>query len=166
MKNIKTVLIWITDILKIQQIPFQITGGLAARAYGATRPIEDIDIDIPEDTFTIVQKEVSKFIIYGPAQYKSNTWDLMLMTLDYQGQIIDLSGAYQTKIFNAETRQWQGLSEDLSKANLVDIFGIKLPVIPLNVLRTYKMALSRDVDIQDVQEINKRGDRDCDEKVR
>ncbi len=77
------------------------------------------------------------------------------MTLDYHGQIIDLSGAYQTKIFNAEAKQWQGLSEDLSKASLIDLFGVKLPVIPLNVLRTYKMALSRDVDIQDIQEINK-----------
>ena len=154
MQNIKKALIWITDILKKQQVPFQITGGLAARAYGATRPIEDIDIDIPEDTFTIVQKEVSKFITYEPAQYKSNTWDLMLMTLDYQGQIIDLSGAYQTKIFNAKTNQWQELSEDLSKACLIDIFGVKLPIIPLNILKTYKIALSRDVDIRDVLEIN------------
>jgi hypothetical protein len=153
-QHTKTALIWITDILKKQQIPFQITGGLAARAYGATRPIDDIDIDIPEDAFTIVQKEVLEFITYGPAQYKSNTWELMLMTLDYQGQIIDLSGAKYTKIFNAKTNQWQELANDLSKACIREILGITLPIIPLNILTTYKMALSRDVDIQDVQEIN------------
>jgi hypothetical protein len=31
------------------------------------------------------------FITYGPDQFKSKTWDLMLMTLNYQGQVIDLS---------------------------------------------------------------------------
>lgn len=48
MKNAKAALIWIADILKKQQIRFQISGGLAAIAYGANRPLADIDIDIPE----------------------------------------------------------------------------------------------------------------------
>ncbi|MBA2649581.1 MAG: GNAT family N-acetyltransferase [Legionella sp.] len=154
MQKIKEALVWITDILIKNQIPFQITGGLATHAYGATRPIADIDIDIPEDSFAIFQKEVSKFITYGLAHYKSESWDLMLMTLDYHGQIIDLSGAYKTKIFNAKTNQWQGITEDLSKACIKSIFEINLPVIPLNSLKTYKMALSRAVDVQDIQEIN------------
>lgn len=75
MSNLKAALIWITDILKKHSVPFQITGGLAARAYGATRPIIDIDIDIPEDKFDIIKNEVSSFITYGPDQFKSKTWD-------------------------------------------------------------------------------------------
>ncbi|KTD68221.1 hypothetical protein Lste_1379 [Legionella steelei] len=155
MQNIKAALIWITDILKKHHVLFQITGGLAARAYGATRPIEDIDIDIPEDKFDIIKNEVAGFITYGPDQFKSNTWDLLLMTLNYQGQVIDLSGAYQTKIFNGKTGLWQGLSEDLSKTHSKNILGLQLPVIPLDVLIAYKEALSREVDIIDIQEIAK-----------
>lgn len=37
MKDTKTALIWITGILKKHQIPFQISGGLAAIAYGASQ---------------------------------------------------------------------------------------------------------------------------------
>ena len=155
MQNIKVALVWITDILKKYHIPFQISGGLAARAYGATRPIEDIDIDIPEDKFDIIKNEVVRFITYGPDQFKSKTWDLLLMTLNYQGQIIDLSGAFHTKIFNRETGLWQVLSEDLSKAHPQNVLGLQLPVIPLNVLITYKKALSREVDIIDVEEIER-----------
>jgi len=155
MNNLKTALIWITDILKKHSVPFQITGGLAARAYGATRPIADIDIDIPEDKFDIIKNEVVSFITYGPDQFKSKTWDLLLMTLNYHGQVIDLSGAYRTKIFNGETGLWQLLAEDLSKAHPQNIFGLQLPVIPLDVLITYKKALSREVDIIDIQEIAK-----------
>ena len=66
MQNLKSALIWITDILKKHSVPFQITGGLAARAYGATRPIADIDIDIPEDKFDIIKNEVINFMALLP----------------------------------------------------------------------------------------------------
>src|SRR3990167_1336493 len=146
MKKIETTLIWITEILKKNQIPFQITGGLAARIYGATRPIADIDIDIPEDKFDIVKKEVEDFIIYGPAHFKSDKWDLLLMTLKFQGQLIDLGGAYHTKIFNQKTKSWQALREDLSQASSQNVFGLQLPVISKNSLIAYKKALSRPED--------------------
>jgi hypothetical protein len=153
MQNIKLALIWITDILKAHQIPFQITGGLAARAYGATRPIADIDIDMPEEKFDLVKNDVIDFITYGPGHFKSDKWDLLLMTLNYQGQVIDLSGAYHTKIFNEKTHLWVELSEDLSKVETKNVFGLPMPVIPKNILIAYKNALSRKEDIMDVKEI-------------
>lgn len=79
-KNTKAAFHWIVNILKKFNTPFQIAGGLAAIVYGANRPLEDIDIDIPEEYFSLIKEEVKDFIIYGPAQFKDETWDLMLMT--------------------------------------------------------------------------------------
>lgn len=155
--KISAALLWITNFLKNLDIPFQITGGLAAHSYGARRPIFDIDIDIPEDAFELVKNNVSEFIIFGPEQFKSTEWDLLLMTLDYHGQLIDLGGAYHTKIFNKNTQCWEALKEDLSKATIRNVLGLMLPVIPKNHLVTYKKTLSRPEDLADLQYISKKG---------
>src|SRR5262245_7462066 len=123
-RDTKAALVWITNILRKHNIPFQITGGLAARVYGGTRNIEDIDIDIRENTFDLFKNEVAEFIIFGPENFKSEKWNLLLMTLNYQGQDIDLGGAYQTQIFNASTKKWEALHEDLSKAKIKDVLGL------------------------------------------
>lgn len=153
LKHVKTTLIWITNILKKYQIPFQITGGLAARAYGATRPIADIDIDIPNDKFEIIKNEVARFITYGPAPFKSDKWDLLLMTLNYNGQEIDLSGVNQTKIFNEETNSWVELLADLSSAVICNVLELQLPVISKHSLIAYKRILVRPEDITDINEM-------------
>ncbi|MBS0358657.1 MAG: hypothetical protein JSS53_05260 [Proteobacteria bacterium] len=156
MQHAKSAIVWITNILEKLNIPFQIAGGLAARAYGSTRKLEDIDIDIPEDKFYLVKHEVSEFIVYGPERYKDEIWDVMLMTLNYNGQLIDLSGAYHTKIWNAKTKKWQELITDFSKAQIKNIFGIQLPVISCDELISYKKILSREVDIKDIEMIDKK----------
>ncbi len=153
MKDTKAALIWITDILTKHQIPFQITGGLAAIAYGAFRPLEDIDIDIPDDKFNLLEGEVRNYIVYGPTRFKSEKWDLLLMTLNYQGQDIDLSGADQTSIFDDKTNQWIKVIEDLPNATIKTVFELQLPVIPYEKLINYKKILSREVDLIDIQQL-------------
>jgi hypothetical protein len=151
MHNTKEALIWITNIIQKYKIPFQITGGLAVRAYGSTRQLADIDIEIPEDSFVKIQDEVSSYIIFGPEQYKSERWDLFLMTLIYNGQEIDLSGSYRTKIYSITDKIWITLSVDLSKANDVNLYGVSLPVIRRDDLIAYKKILARPVDLLDLE---------------
>ncbi len=146
-------LIWITTILQQANIPFQITGGLAARAYGATRELADIDIEIPEDRFIDLQDKVSDFVVREPYRDQEEPWDLLLMTLRYKNQDIDISGAYTTKILDKTTHQWVNCVADFSKSVTVNILGIDLPVIPLEDLLAYKKILSRDVDIIDINQI-------------
>lgn len=146
----KAALIWITDILVKLQIPFQIAGGLAANAYGSKRKLHDIDIDIPEEAFNALAKEVKEFIIYGPSHFKDEAWDLMLMTLNYQGQLIDLSGAHETKIFDKISGRWQHLDTDFSAVEIKDVFGLPLPIIAFDELLSYKKILARDVDLLDI----------------
>jgi len=153
MKNSKAALIWITEILKTHQVPFQITGGLAAMAYGATRPLADIDIDIPDAKFDVILTPVQPYVVYGPARFKSDQWDLLLMTLNYEGQEIDLSGADSTYVLNQQTQSWVQLIEDLTKAPIKNILGLELPVIPYESLVHYKKILAREVDLIDIEQM-------------
>jgi hypothetical protein len=155
MKNTQAALIWITDILKRHDVPFQIAGGFAACVYGGTRPLLDIDIDVPEEMFHLIQPAVADYITFGPAQFKSDKWDLLLMTLNYQDQEIDLGGAYKTKIFNSQRNEWQTLRVDFSEAVMHTVSGLELPIISRKELISYKKILARDVDLIDVAEIEK-----------
>jgi hypothetical protein len=142
-ENTKKAFHWIINILIKMNIPFQIAGGLAANLYGASRPLEDIDIDIPEKCFDLVKDEVKNLIVYGPDQFKDDAWDLMLITLNYNGQLIDLSGAFNTKIFNNKTLEWEMCHVDFSKTKIKNCFDLDVPVISKDELLFYKNIIAR-----------------------
>ncbi len=149
--NTKKALIWITNILKNHAICFQITGGLAARVYGSTRKLIDIDIDISEKDFEKIREEVKPFIIFGPSHFKSENWDLFLMTLNYDGQEIDLSAVENTRIYDNKNKIWVEIITDFSKVQYKDIDGLMLPVIEREALMAYKKILARPVDLLDLK---------------
>ncbi len=153
MKNTKEAFYWIVDILRMKNIPFHIAGGLAAKVYGAKRKLADIDIDVPDEMFERISSNVKDYIIYGPKQYKDDSWDLLLMTLNYKGQEIDIAGAYKAKLFNREKGEWELAKTDFSKDEQHTIFGFMVSVINKKELIEYKSKLKREVDIQDISEI-------------
>lgn len=149
----KQTLFWITTILQQHRIPFQIAGGLAAQAYGSIRPLIDIDIDIPEDDFKKIYQEVQPYITFGPTRFINDNWDLMLMTIRYHGQDVDISGAYSAKILDYTTSQWIKIDTDFSRTQSLIIEGQALPVIDYQALIAYKRLCNRPVDLQDIQEL-------------
>lgn len=151
--NAKEAFHWIVGILRKLDIPFQISGGLAANIYGAKRLLEDIDIDIPENCFSTLEAEVKDYIVREPAQLKDETWDLILMTLNYKEQLIDIGGAIHTKIHNKFTNEWLSISTDYSKVEIKPCFDIDVPVIPKNELLFYKKIIARSVDLIDIEKI-------------
>lgn len=154
-KPIQSALEWITDIIKKHDIPYQIAGGLAVRAYGSTRPLQDIDIDIPESDFVKIIDDVRDHITFGPDRFKSDVWDLYLMTLEYNGQEIDISGAHQAKILDKARCIWETISTDFSKVTYLNIDGLMLPVISRDELIRYKKILARPVDLLDLAYLEK-----------
>lgn len=155
-KNTEVAFRWIVNILNKLNVPFQIAGGLAANLYGANRQLEDIDIDIPDEFFLLIKEEAKDFITYGPTQFKDDTWDIMLMTLNYEGQLIDFSGALNTKIFNKSKQEWQTCHVDFAKAEIKKCFGLNIPVIPKDELLYYKKIIARPVDLIDIEQIESR----------
>ena len=77
MKDTKKALHWIVKLLTTNEIPFQILGGFAARAYGARRELADIDIEVPSVSFRKLCDLVKEHITQGPMIYKDDImeWD-------------------------------------------------------------------------------------------
>ena len=145
---------WIVNILHKHKIQFQISGGLAAKMYGATRPIADIDIEMSDDGFEKILLEVKEFVIFGPERYIDETFNVKLLTLEYKGQEIDLSGENGEKIFDKNSGKWVDNEIDFSTAVNMEVFGIEVPVISKEALIKYKSLIQRDVDWSDIKEIS------------
>ena len=153
MKNTEAAFLWIVGILQGHKIPFLITGGFAARLYGATRELADIDLEIPEDRFSELLPELKDYSKFGLNQYRDEEFDVLLLSLLYEGQDIDISGAYKTKIFDRDKKEWISTKSDFSKANPMIVYGIEVLVIEKNELIEYKKILARDVDKIDVEQM-------------
>jgi hypothetical protein len=153
-KNTGKAFKWIVSFLKKNNIPFQISGGFAARLYGSTRPLFDIDIDIPDNCFDKLIPFVKDYIVYGPKRFCDKSWDLLLMTLEYDNQKIDISGCNTIKLFNPETKQWEPCGEDINDTVEKEVYEVKVPVIKKQNLIAYKNIIRRPTDLEDIEMIS------------
>ena len=153
--NTALALQWIVNIFHKYQIPFQITGGLAAKAYGSTRPLNDIDIDVPEEHITEMFSDVQDYRIFGPKRYRDERWDTMLLTLKYKNQLIDIGGAYATKICDVNSGRWIPVQCNFSTAIEHSLFDIRVPVVCPTDLILYKRLLKGKHQKQDIAAIEK-----------
>jgi hypothetical protein len=64
------------------------------------------------------------------------------MTLNYNGQEIDICAIDDTKIISKDNKDWITLSSDLNNCNYIKYLGINLPVIPKKDLIHYKKQLN------------------------
>ncbi len=149
----KKALLWVTSLLDRLEIPFQITGGLAAISYGSQRKLYDIDLDIPDDCFEKLKSEIHPYLIWGPGQFEDEHMSLLLMTAKFDDQLIDISGGCDFKIFSKNTNQWEAYPTDFSSPEMKVLYGIRLPILPLDKLIFYKTALSREVDLLDIEQL-------------
>jgi hypothetical protein len=155
MRKTKEAFIWIISILRKHKIPFHITGGFAANIYGSTRPLADIDIEVSNENVYKIQQEVLPYIIYGPQRYKDNEFDLLLMTLKYKNQEIDICGICDQKLFDKQLKKWTEEKIDLSKSTKKKVYNFFVSVMPLKDLILYKKKIARDVDVADVNFLSK-----------
>ena len=152
MKNTEKAFHRIIGLLEQRGIAYKISGGLAARLHGARRELADIDIEVSDADVGKIAEDVKPFIIFGPARYVDESWDLWLMTLEYEGQEIDIAGT-DAKIFNQKAQCWENCPGDLQTIEIKEAFGRKVPVESLKSLIAYKAILSRDVDLDDIQQL-------------
>lgn len=153
MRNTHAALKWIVGILEEKGIPYQISGGYAAKLYGSMRPLNDIDIDIPEKDLESIIENVQPYIVSRLQRYRDEKWDLDCMTINYQGQEIDIGGAYTTKITNKERIIWIPLITDFSKIKRIKVEDIEVSVISPEDLIEYKKELDGEHQLEDISAI-------------
>lgn len=153
MRDTKSAFLWIINILKENNIKYRISGGLAAIIYGSKRKLANIDLEVYKKDILKIYKETKRFVIYGPKQYKDKNWDLMLMTIKYKNQEIDIASA-QAKIFDQNRQKWIKKPGKFNEISLRVVFGKRVPVEKLNSLIKYKKFLSRKVDIEDIKQLS------------
>lgn len=142
---------WIVEILVRCKIDYQISGGLAGKIFGSQRKLNDIDIDIPDKYLNEILPEISKYVVYGPERYLDGKWDLELITLNYQGQEIDISGADTLLISNKKRTRWIPLQTDFSKCLNLTLNGVDIKVINPRDLIEYKKELDGEHQLEDIR---------------
>jgi hypothetical protein len=153
MKNTKAAFNWIVNIIERHGVMYKISGGFAARIYGANRELADIDIEVANINIIKIAEDTKPYIIFGPKRYKDKNWDLELMTLKFEGQEIDIAGT-EAKIFNNNTKEWESYSGNLQSIEIMEVFGKKVPIESKKSLIAYKSKLAREVDLEDIKQLS------------
>ncbi len=153
-----TALAWIVEILSACEIPFQAVGGLAARAYGAHRPIVDLDFYIPDDSFPQLLPTVDDVVREGPEHIEGRQWDLTYVVLERDGVRIEIAGADSARLRGAVGDPWSPADVGFDRSIAIEVLGTTIPVMPQNELMAYKQRLGRDVDVLDLYDLAGRND--------
>ena len=147
---------WITDLLAEAEIPFQVAGGVAAAAYGVTREVNNIDLYIAAEHVPQVMRLVGvERIVHQPWRHRDESWDLILLAVEYKGQRIEVRVADVVRFRERATGKWLDAAIDLDGSVPVVIWGVEVPVMPRAQLVEYKHRLDRDIDRQDLSELEK-----------
>ena len=81
-------LAWIVESLRRHNVSYQMVGGLTAEAYGAYRPLADIDVYVLLAPGLF--QEIRPFTTWWPERYADGTWDISFLRADYHWQRIEL----------------------------------------------------------------------------
>jgi hypothetical protein len=151
----KQVLSYLVQTLNSEDIVFQVSGGLAAIAHGATRALYDIDLEIHKKDVEKVRALFKEYItedwnhdLEGP----DDQFDIWMMKLEIKGVPIDINQVEEVYLISRtgeRTLQPDGMDTE-PKA----VEGITLPVLRKEPLIAYKKILGRDTDLIDIEQIS------------
>lgn len=144
---------WIGSALDGLGIDWMVAGGLAARAHGATRELHDIDLYVEEGALERVLPEAREHHAHGPRRHRDEHWDCLFAEFRYAGEEIELAEAARCRHRSGPDAPWHPAGADFDAAVRREVFGVEVPVMPLDALVAYKRRLGREVDRRDLAEI-------------
>ncbi len=152
-----TALKWIADILNKSKISYSVGGGTATHLYGSNREPNDIDISISGKDFPTIIPLVEEHITVGPKHYKNEKWDCNTLSLNYEGQDIDLTDADTLMMSKKDGTGWIKNKEIYHKyPNVIKkIDGIVISLMDPRVLLEYKQELDGEHQEDDIKFLTK-----------
>ena len=152
--KISQALTWIVTLLNDHQVPYQVVGGLAAQAYGASRPLVDIDLYIAFDQAQLVLDAMKPYLTRAPAPHRSAAWDLVYLAMEYQDVQIEIGdSSTDARFYNRIDQRWEAQVIDYTASQIVRLYGVDVAMMPKAELLRYKRMLDREVDHLDLQQI-------------
>jgi hypothetical protein len=145
---------WLVTLLDHHAVPYQIVGGLAAHAYGATRPVVDVDLYMPFDRAQSFLTDIQPFIVRPPLPHRSDSWDLVYLALEYAEVYIEIGdSSTHPRFYNRIDGRWEDQTLVYDAAVTATLFGVAVKVMPREELVRYKRMLDREVDHLDLAEM-------------
>lgn len=146
---------WIVTILDKNKIPYKIGGGFAAKIYGSPREVNDIDISLSGKYFDVIVPEVSNYITAGPKHYLNEKWDCNTLSVNYNGQDIDMTDVDTLKMTDLTKTKWMNVKDyRLFDSIVTDINGVAVSIMDPRDLISYKKELGgehQQIDIGAIQ---------------
>jgi hypothetical protein len=135
---------FIVGILDKHNVPYRIGGGFAAHIYGSERPVNDIDISLSGKYFSIIMPDILDYIEYELKHYLNKKWDCDGITLNYNGQDIDMTDVDTLRMSNKELTKWFQTKDSFRKfPNVIkEVDGIEVSLIDPRDLVSYKKELA------------------------
>jgi len=134
---------WIAEILSENNIPYRLGGGMATFIYGSGRKINDIDISVSGQYFSRLMPLVEGYVMVAPKHYLDEKWDCTTLSLNYNGQDIDLTDVDTLLMKSSDGNVWLKNKEIYQKwPNVIkEIDGIPVTLMHPKVLWEYKQHL-------------------------
>ena len=150
----RRVLAFVVAALRRRGIPFQVTGGLAAIAYGARRPLFDIDLDVRRRDLERVRRVFRGHIAADLERFEDEHFEVPLITLRIDGVSVDLTAADELVCKTPDGRRVP-FQQDLERAGMLPVGGVEVPVQNRSELLAYKRLIARPTDLEDVAAIER-----------
>ena len=145
------VLAKLQELLEMNRIPFIAIGGLASIAWGARRPLVDIDIQVKYSDLLAVKELFAEYLRVDIRHYVTEKWDIKQMVLAIDGIGVDICAAEDFYVVKDGKRYL--VDNSLDAPILKDIEGIRVPVLPKDRLMAYKRLIGRIVDLEDLAQL-------------
>lgn len=143
---------WVTELLEDLGIAYQVVGGLAARCYGATRPLVDIDLYVPDEaSLDRIASAAEDRLVRPPSLHRDEHWDLTFLTLEWGAWKIEIAAAATARVWNRDAERWASAAVQFDESRIVETSGLELRVMPREDLIRYKTGLGREVDRLDLE---------------